>query len=95
LVTAFTVGVGFTVIVKDFDVPLHVTLPLVYTGVTVIVAVTGTIPILTAANEAISPVPLAPRPIEVVLFVQLYTTVPPVAVDPNTTPVVLPPLHTT
>ena len=95
MVTAFTVGVGFTVIVKDFGVPLHVKLPLVYTGVTVIVAVTRDVPALIAIKEAMSPVPLAPRPIEGVLFVQLYTTVPPAAVDPKEIAVVLAPLHTT
>jgi hypothetical protein len=40
-------------------------------GVTVIVAVTGAVVALVAINEGILPVPLATRPIEVVLFVQL------------------------
>ena len=60
-----------------------------------IVAVTGDVPVLTAVKPAMSPVPLANNPIEGVLFVQLYTTVPPVAVELNVTAVVLPPLHTT
>ena len=40
-------------------------------GVTVIVAVTGEVPSFNAVNDAILPVPLAARPIDVVLFVQL------------------------
>ncbi len=42
-------------------------------GVTVIVAVTGALVVLTAVNDGISPVPFAARPIEVLLFVQLKT----------------------
>ena len=80
---------------KDLGVPVHVRPPLVYEGVTVIVAVTGDVPALTAAKEAMSPDPLANNPIEGVLFTQLYTIVPPVAVDPNDTAVVASPLHTT
>jgi hypothetical protein len=38
-------------------------------GVTVMVAVTGDVPVLTALNEAMLPVPLAARPIEVLLLV--------------------------
>ena len=60
-----------TVIVKDFGVPEHVTAPLVYTGVTVMVAVIGVVPELTVVNEAILPDPLAPRPIAVLSFVQV------------------------
>ena len=44
-----------------------------------IVAVTGAVPAFTAVKDAMSPEPLAARPIDGVLFVQLYTTVPPVA----------------
>jgi hypothetical protein len=84
-----------TVIVKVRGVPLHVKPPLVYTGVIVTVAVTGAVPELIAVNEAISPVPLAPKPIVVLLFVQLNTIVPPVAVDPKDTAVVASPVHTT
>ncbi len=82
-------------IVKVRAVPLQVTLPLVYAGVTVIVAETGAVPVLTAVKEGMSPVPLAPRPIEVVLFTQLYTIVPPVVGEPKDTAVVASPLHTT
>src|SRR5919112_1724492 len=42
------------------------------------VAVTGAVPVLTAAKEAILPEPLAARPMEGVLFVQLYVMAPPV-----------------
>jgi hypothetical protein len=41
------------------------------TGVTVIVATTGIVPVLIAMNDAILPVPFAPNPIEVVLFVHV------------------------
>jgi hypothetical protein len=62
-----TVGVGFTVMVNVLATPVH---PF-NEGVTVMVAVTGVFPVLTAANAAMFPVPLAARPIEVVLFVQV------------------------
>ena len=42
------------------------------------VATTGTAVALVAVNAAISPDPLPARPIEGVLFVQLYTMLPPV-----------------
>src|SRR5437868_1076069 len=42
------------------------------TGVTVIVAVTGAFVALVAVNELMFPTPVAARPIEVLLFVQLY-----------------------
>jgi hypothetical protein len=86
--TAFTVGVGLTVIVKVRGVPLH---PLAL-GVTVIVATTGVVPVFTAVNEAIAPVPLATRPIDGVLLVQLYTV--PVTAPLKVTAVVFEPLHT-
>ena len=49
-------------------------------GVTVIVAVTGLDVAFVAVNAAILPVPLAAKPILVVLFVQLYVV--PVTVEP-------------
>ena len=67
LATAFTVGVGFTVIVNVTGVPVHVPT----TGVTVIVEVMGAVPAFTAVNEPILPEPEAPRPIAGLLFVQL------------------------
>lgn len=71
LVTAFTVAVGFTVIVYVTGLPVQVTPPVVYTGVTVMVATTGILVTLVAVKAAILPVPLAARPMEGVLFVQL------------------------
>ena len=41
------------------------------TGVTVTVATTGVVPLLTAVKEAISPVPLAANPIDMVLLVHV------------------------
>jgi hypothetical protein len=55
----FTAGVGFTVMVKVPAAPLQ---PLA-DGVTVIVAVTGALPLLVAVKLPISPVPLDARPI--------------------------------
>jgi len=57
------------------------------------VAVIGALVVLVAANEAMLPVPLAARPIAVLLLVQLYTV--PVTAPLKVTAVVLEPLHTT
>ena len=65
--------------VNVIGVPVQVVPALVYVGVTVIVPVIGAVVALVAVNE-ISPVPLAPRPIAVFEFVQLYTV-------PGTAPV--------
>ena len=62
-----TVGAGFTVMVNVLGGPEQPSA----TGVTVIVATTGIVPVLIALNDAIFPVPLAPNPIEVVLFVHV------------------------
>ena len=61
------VGVGLTVMVKDSGVPGQ----LLSVGVTVIVPIMGVLPGLVAVNEAISPLPLVPRPMDVWVFVQL------------------------
>ena len=61
---------GFTVIVKVCDGPIHETPPLMNNGVTTIVDITGEVPVLMAMNEDMSPVPLAARPMLVVLLVQ-------------------------
>lgn len=66
--TGSTVGIGFTVIVNDLAVPGQPFL----TGVTVMVATVGMVPVLLAVNETISPVPLAAKPMEVLSFAQLY-----------------------
>ena len=71
LVTGVTVAVGFTVIVKLLGVPVQVTPLLVYDGVIVIVATAGDVPALTALKAGIFPVPLAARPMDVLLLVQL------------------------
>jgi hypothetical protein len=60
-------GIVFMVIVKVFGMPLH---PF-NEGVTVIEAVTGDEPVLIGLNGAISPVPLAARPILVLSLVQV------------------------
>ena len=75
LVIALTVGKGFTVIVNEVDAPEHVTPLLVMEGVMVIVAVTGTVPMLCAGNDRISPVPLAASPIETSELTQVYCAV--------------------
>ena len=79
-------GVGFTVITKLVDGPEQ----LFADGVTVIVAVIAALVLLVAVKEAILPLPLAPRPIAVLLFVQLYD----VPVPLNVTAVVDILLHT-
>ena len=65
------VGVGFTVMVKFCEVPVQ---PL-NVGVTVMVAVTGEAVAFVAVNDPMLPVPLAPKPMDVVLFVQLKVVV--------------------
>jgi hypothetical protein len=66
---ATATGVGLTVIVNVIGVPVHVGM-LLNIGVTVIVAVTGALPVFVAVNAPILPVPLAARPIEGLSFVQ-------------------------
>ena len=65
-----TVGVGFTVIVKDIGVPVQVCPAKLKDGVTVIVAVIGAFVVFVAVNTGIFPVPEAPRLILVLLLVQ-------------------------
>ena len=60
-------------------------------GVTVIVAVTGAVPVLIAANAGIFPLPDAAKPIDVLLFVQLKV-LPPTAPE-KVTRFVDAPLH--
>ncbi len=65
-------------------------------GVTVTVATTGAAPVLIALKLAILPLPLAARPIEGSLFVQLNTVPGGVVTEPvNVTAVVGAPLQTT
>ncbi len=91
--TLLAAGVGFTVMVKLSGVPVQPTPEPVYVGLTVIVAVDGIVPVLTAVKDPILPVPLPVSPIEVFEFVHVYTV-------PGTLPLkviapVLAPLHTT
>ena len=67
LATGFTMGLGFTVIVKLMGVPVQPAAP----GVTVMVATNGPLVALVVTNGCISPVPEAARPMAVLLFVQL------------------------
>ena len=67
----FTVAVGFTVIVKVWVLPGQLFPAFEKVGVTVMVATTGTEPELVAKNAEISPVPLAAKPMLVVLFTQV------------------------
>jgi hypothetical protein len=60
-------------------------------GVTTIVAVTGALVVLVAVNAAMLPVPLAARPLDVVLLVQLYVV--PLTAPLKFTAVVVAPLH--
>ena len=71
-----TVAVGLTVIVNVVGVPVH---PFAV-GITVIVAVIGEFVAFVAVNEGTLPEPLAPRPIAVLLFVQV-NVVPPTGPD--------------
>ena len=61
-----TTGVGFTVIVKLAGAPVH---PF-KVGVTVMVPDIGVTPVFVAVKAGVFPVPLAPRPIAVFVFVQ-------------------------
>ena len=65
----FTCPVGFTVMMKVLVGPAQPTEPLVKVGVTTMVAITGTVPVFTAVNEAMLPVPEAASPMLVVVLV--------------------------
>ena len=56
--------------IKVCDAPVHVMPPLLYTGVTVMIAVTGDKPVFTAVKLCILPVPLAARPMDGSLLTQ-------------------------
>lgn len=72
-------------------VPKQVVPPSVNAGVTVMVATSGVVPGFCAANEGMSPVPLAAKPMAGVLLVQLNTV--PAGVPVKVTAVVLLSLH--
>jgi len=59
------------VIVNDCGVPVYVIPSMVLDGVTVMVAITGIVPVLTALNGAILPDPVAAKPIPGLSFIQL------------------------
>ena len=58
--------------VKVIGVPVQLMPPLINTGVTVMVAVTGVLPVLMAINDGMVLVPLAPNPMDGLLLIQLY-----------------------
>ena len=91
---SFTCPVGFTVIVKVREAPIQVIEPFSKNGVTMIVAITGAVPLFMAVKGVMFPVPLAPRPMLVVLFVHVYVLVPPVFTVLKVTESIEP-LHTT
>ena len=62
--------------VNVFTGPSQVTAEAVKCGVTVMVATTGAVPLFTAVNMEIFPVPLAGKPMLVVLFAHEYVVVP-------------------
>lgn len=95
LVGLVTFAFGLTVIVKVFVEPMQLIPPLLYVGVTVIIAITGEFPLLMAKKELIAPLPDAAKPIEGVSLVQLYVVVPPEFVVPKFTAVIKFPLQTT
>ena len=69
--TGSTLNVGFTVMLKLVVVPVQLAPPLVNTGDTVMVAVTGAVVAFVAVKPAILPEPFAANPMDVVLLVQL------------------------
>ena len=74
LVIVFTVAVGLTVMLNVMSVPTQLTPALVNVGVTVIVATAGALVLFIAVKDGMFPAPLAARPILVLLFAQLNTT---------------------
>lgn len=74
--------------VKVFGVPVQPAA----TGVTVMVAVTGVLPVFLTVKAGIFPQPLAAKPIDVLLFVQLNAV--PKTVLLNATGLDCAPLHT-
>ena len=71
LITLLTCPFGLTMIVNVCVGPLHVLVAYAKCGVTVIVAVTGDVPVLTALNDDMLPVPLAAKPMLVRSFVHV------------------------
>ena len=80
-------GVGLTVMVNVWAAPGQPAAD----GVTVIVAVTGVLVKLMAVNAGIFPLPLAAKPIAVLLFVQLKVV--PLTAPEKVIRLVVAPLH--
>ena len=66
---SFTCADGLTVIMKVCAVPGQLAPPFVKVGVTVMLAVTGDVPALVAVKEAMLPVPLAARLMDILSLV--------------------------
>ena len=64
---------GFTVIVKEVEVPVQVNPALVNVGITMMIEVWGLVVVLVTVNDEISPDPAPARPMEVFELVQLYS----------------------
>jgi hypothetical protein len=74
LVVVFAIiAFGFTVNVNVLLVPVQVTVLYVYVGVTVTVDKIDALVVFVDVNALIFPVPLDPKPILVLLLLQLYT----------------------
>ena len=84
---------GLTVIVKVFVAPAQPTRLFVKIGVTNIVATTGAVLALTAANDAMFPVPDPSSPMPGTEFVHAYVVTPPPFNVVKLTAVELAPLH--
>ena len=69
---------GYTFIINVIGMPLQPANPANDTGVAVIVAITGLLPVFIAINEGILPVPPAASPISGVLLTQLILSAVPV-----------------
>jgi hypothetical protein len=93
LFTAFAVGVGLAVMLNVWVDPEQLRPPNVNTGVTVILDTFAVVPELATLNEDILPLPLAARPIDVLLLAQLKTV--PIVVPLKLTTAVAAPLHKT
>lgn len=96
LAMAFTTAVGLTVMLNVMGMPTQLEVPFTNDGVIVMSAITGTAPVLVTVNGSMLPLPVAGKPMDGALFVQLYTIVPPPLVPfglPNFTESVNLPLH--
>jgi hypothetical protein len=65
LATAFTVAIGFTVMVNVIGAPVQ---PFAPVGVTVMVAAVALVNVLDVTNDGIFPLPLAAKPMDGLLF---------------------------